>query len=267
MKETPVLEFETDDCLPPEDHSPATRPGIQTLIEAIRAHTQLVPGLLCPHPEFPGKNLILDGVGRWYSCGKLGIPFRAILLASAVSEAERITLKLQHNLIRRSMSQDEVADDAQRFMTLMQCTQEEAAQRLALSSSTISRALAVKRKIPQELKLMADVVRPSVASLIATLPNVEVMRQALEYATTPGKGGKLPTREQVVFYLEQFKKKKAKAPRPKTLKGTIDGRKVELGLLPNESTESVIKFLQSLATKLGEYRKMPPDSLGFLFNG
>ena len=211
--------------------------------------------------------MILDGVGRWYGCGRLGIMFRAMLLPAAVPEAERIKLRLQHNVIRRNMTQDEIADDAARYMSLMHCTQEEAAQELTLSSATVSRALTAKRRIPPELKPMAELVRPSIASMIAALPTVEAMRQAFEHATTPGINGKLPTRDQMAPYLEQFKKKKQREARVKTLKGTVEGRKVEFALLPGESTESVIEFLRSLAAKLGKYRDLPPDNLGFLFNG
>jgi len=80
-----------------------------------------------------------------------------------------------------------------------------------LSTATISRALAVKRRIPDELKGMVEGVRPSVAALIATLPNVDAMRKAFEHATTKGQGGKQPTRDQMAFYLEQFKKKGSSA--------------------------------------------------------
>jgi ParB/RepB/Spo0J family partition protein len=266
MSETLVREFDTGTCLPPEDNRPAERPGIQSLIAGIRAHGQLVPGLICPH-DLPGNYQILDGVGRWFACDRLGIPFKAMLLPAPVTEAERIKLRLQHNVFRRSMTQDEIGDDADQFMKLTQCTQEEAARELMLSSATISRALAIKRRIPPELKTMAEAVRPSIASMIAALPNPEAMRKAFEHAGTPGRNGKLPTRDQMTPYLEQFKEKKPREARVKTLKGTVEGRKVEIGLLPEESTESVIEFLRSLAAKIGKYRDLPPDNLGFLFHG
>lgn len=263
MTEMSVLEFDTASCLPPEDNRPADRPGIHSLIEAIRINTQCVPGLICPHPELPSKYQILDGVGRWFACDRLGIPFRAMLLPAPVPEAERIMLRLQHNVIRRNMSMDEIADDAARFISLKGCTQEEAAQKLALSSATISRALTAKRRIPAELKPMADALRPSIVSMIAALPDAEAMRKAFEHATTPGRGGKLPTREQVVVFIEPLKKKRD--TRIRALRGTIDGRRLEFGLMPDETTDSVIEFLRSVAVKLGKYRDLPPDNLGFLF--
>jgi ParB-like chromosome segregation protein Spo0J len=101
MSETTVQEFDTTSCLPPEDNRPTDRPGINDLIEGIRAHGQLVPGLVCPHPEMASTFQILDGVGRWYACDRLGLPFRALRLPAPVSPAERIKLRLQHNVIRR----------------------------------------------------------------------------------------------------------------------------------------------------------------------
>jgi ParB/RepB/Spo0J family partition protein len=265
LRETPVLEFEPSSCRAPEDNRPADRPGSQNLIDGIRANGQLVPGLVCPHPDFPDEYLILDGVGRWYACDRLGLMFRAMLLPAPVPATEQILLRFQHNVIRRNMTMDEIADDVDRYMTLRQCTQEEAARELTLSSATISRAMTAKRRIPSELKPMADAVRPSIAAMIATLPTTEAMRQAFDHATTPGRNGKLPTRDQIALYIEPLKKNPQQQTRVRTLKGAVEGRKVELSLLPEESTDSLIKFLQSLATKLGKYRDLPPDSLGFLF--
>jgi ParB/RepB/Spo0J family partition protein len=266
MPETPVLEFDPADCIPSDDNRPADdRPGIKKIVESILIMTQLVPGLVCPHPELAGKYLILDGVGRWYACQKLGLMFKAMLMATAISEPERIKLRLQHNVIRRNMTPDEIADDAKRYIGLTNCTQEMAAKELSLTPSTLSRALTVNRRIPPNLKAMAELVRPSIVAMIASLPKVEAMQQSLEYATTPGKDGRLPTRDQVACFIEQFKK--TRGTKPKTLKGVVEGRKVELSLLPDESTESVIKFLKALTDRIGKYRELPPDSLGFLFNG
>jgi ParB family chromosome partitioning protein len=267
LPEFPIHDHDTALCLPPEDNRPGDRPGIHQLINSIRDHGQLVPGLVCPHSDWPDKYLILDGVGRWFACDRLGLPFRAGRLAAAVPEVGRIRLRLQHNVIRRNMTPDEIADDAARYMALRQCTQEEAARELHLSSATLSRALTAKRRIPAELKPLAEAVRPSIASLIAALPDAEAMRQAFGHATTPGKNGRLPTRDQMALYVEQFKKPKDGNSKPKVLRGTVEGRRVELGLIPGESTDAVIKFLQSLAGKLGKYRDLPPESLGSLFQG
>jgi ParB/RepB/Spo0J family partition protein len=264
--ETPILEFDPSECLPTEDNRPAERAGSNQRRESIQRYGQLVPGSVCPHPTMPGKYLILDGVGRWDDCQKLGITFRAMLHDKAVEEPERIKLRLQYNVIRRNMTPDEIADDASRYMALMKCTQEEAARELSLTPATLSRAMAVSRRIPPELKDRAALLKPSIVAMIATLP-VEAMPEAIDYATTPGTDGRLPTREQVGFFNERFRVKKTRGSKPKTLGGVIDGREIAFTLLPDEPTDSVIEFFKGLIKKLGENRHIPPDSLGFLFNG
>ena len=224
MTEMSVLEFDTASCLPPEDNRPADRPGINSLIEGIRANGQLVPGLVCPHPELPGKYEILDGVGRWSACGKLGILFRAMLLPAPVPEAERIMLRLQHNVIRRNMTMDEIADDAARYISLKGCTQEEAAQELALSSATISRALTTKRRIPAELKPMAEALRPSIVSMIAALPTPKRCVRRSSMPPRQDAAASFQPANRWSFIIEPFKKKK-RDTRVRTLKGTVDGRR------------------------------------------
>jgi ParB/RepB/Spo0J family partition protein len=267
MKESDVVELDPAMCLSADDNRPARRPTIGQLMEGIRIHGQQVPGLVCPHPSVPGKYLVLDGVGRAYACGQLGKLFRAIMLKAPVSELERIELRSQHNAIRTNMSMEDIADDASRFMELTNCSQEEAARRLTLSTATVSRALNVKRRIPAELKPLAERVKPSIVSMIASLADVEAMRQALEHANTPDKNGKLPTRDQMAVYLDRFKTKRPREAKPKTLKGIVNGRVVEFGIGSGESTESFIKFLNDLAKKLGKYSDLPVESLGPLLQG
>jgi hypothetical protein len=101
--------------------------------------------------------------------------------------------------------------------------------------------------------------------MIATLPDAEAMRRAFEHATTPGKNGRYPTRDQMSVFVQPLKKKKESSARVKRLKGTVEGRKVEFLLRSDESTNSFIQFLESLAKKFGKYRELPPENLGFLF--
>ena len=53
MSETPVLEFDTASCVPPDDNRPAERPGINTLVEGIRANTPACAGAGMPAPGNP----------------------------------------------------------------------------------------------------------------------------------------------------------------------------------------------------------------------
>jgi ParB/RepB/Spo0J family partition protein len=265
MSEVSIVQLKTQDCRPADDNRPADRPGIKNLIEAIRCNSQLVPGLVCPHPDTANAYLILDGVGRWYACGQLGIAFRAMVLPSVVSEAERIKLRLQHNVIRRNMTADEIADDAIRYMELRGTTQRDAARELLVSPATLSRALTTTRRVPGELKHLVEQVRPSVAAMIASLPNANAMREAFTFATTAGPEGR-PTRECVARYIERFKDNTSRGPKPKTLKGEIDGRTIQLSVEPDDTGEVLIDFLRALAEKLKKYKESPAESLGFLFS-
>jgi ParB/RepB/Spo0J family partition protein len=264
----PLREFDPADCLPADDNRPAAdRPGIDHLAQSIRDNGQLVPGLVCPHPEHAGKKLILDGVGRWHCCGLLARKYRALLLPGPVSEPERIKLRLLTNAIRRNMAPQEIADEAARYMKLTGCTQGEAAQQLNLSPASLSRFMTRSRRLPPELKDKADQVCPSVASLIAALPTPAAMQEALDFAAAPGPDGRLPTRDQVTRFAERYRPKRPRGPKGKSLKGRIDGRRVELSILPGESTDGLVEFLKALAATLAKHKHIPPDSLGFLFGG
>lgn len=260
VTETPILEFDPDDCLPTDDNRPAERSSLGRLVEGIRLHGQLVPGLVCPHPEIAEKYLILDGVGRREACLRLGLRFRAMRLAGIVPEKEQIKLRLQHNALRQNMTPGEIADDADRYMKLTGATQEDVAQVLTLSSATVSRALSISRRIPEELRHFLDDVRPSVAAMIASLPSIEDKRAAFEYATTAGTNGK-PTRDQVARYLKRFKRNPSRGT--KRLCGTINGRRFELGLLTEDTPASLGDFLKELAAKVS--KKSTIDSLDTLF--
>lgn len=265
MSETSILQLKTQDCRPADDNRPAERPGIKSLVDGIRANGQLVPGLVCPHPDATNAYLILDGVGRWYACSQLGIAFRAMLLPGVVPEAERIKLRLQHNAIRRNMSPQEIADDAIRFMQLRGVTQQEAATELSVSAATLSRALTTTRRVPDELKHFVEQVKPSVAAMIASLPSVDAMRQAFLYATTEGPDG-MPTRESVARYIERFKDTKPRGPKRRTLKGEIGGRAFQVSFESADKGEDLIEFFKAINSRLGAFKKSPAEGLGYLFS-
>jgi hypothetical protein len=188
-----------------------------------------------------------------------------MLLPGVVPEAERIKLRLQHNVIRRNMTPDEIADDAIRFMQLRGTTQQETARELTISPATLSRALTTTRRVPAELKHLVDQVRPSVAAMIASLPTIEAMRDAFAYATTAGPDG-LPTRDKVARYIERFKDTKPRGPKLRTLKGEIDGRRIQVSVDPDDTGESLIEFFRAINGRLGKFKESPAESLGFLFS-
>jgi hypothetical protein len=136
---------------------------------------------------------------------------------------------------------------------------------LNLLPATMSRITSVRR-IPPELRPQAEAVCPSVCWLIAPLKNADAMRRAFDFATRPGTDGKLPTRDAMLRFIETLKtRNRPKVTRPKILKGCIDGRTIQIGIMPTDSTDAVIEWLKGLASRLAKYRDLPPDNLGSLF--
>lgn len=265
--EMPVLEIDCDDCRPPADNRPDLRPGITSLVDAISIKGQLIPALVCPHPELPGKYLILDGAGRWFACSQLGIKLRAVLLPSAVPEEEQIKLLLHTNAFRRRMGPDEIADAAERFMKLSGATQEQTAKELSISKASLSRAFSKKQRIPAHLQPLASRVKVSIATGVATLKSVDAMEKTLVFATTPGPDKRLPTREEVAAFQEQFQERKRRGPKLKLIRGEPDGRKLEFSVDDGETGESLIEFFRNMADRLKKARvgEAPAEGLGYLF--
>ena len=161
MSETPVTDAQIHlvdpaDCSATDDANPAERPDIDLLMEGLRQDGQLVPVLLSPNPNPPPNYQYIDGHGRGYCLGVLGRKMKALILPRPASEAERIELKFSHNAIRRSMSLEEIAADASRYIELTGITQREVAVRLKCSDATISRALSLTRRIPPEYRAIAN---------------------------------------------------------------------------------------------------------------
>ena len=261
-----IQEFDPADCVPPEDNRPVKDGELQELLGSIRAEGQLVAGILCRHPTLPGKYLVVAGASRWRCCQILGIPFWAELIDRLLSRAEIIRIRVKENVLRKNPNIyqlcKEVCDyKAERGLQ----TWLEVGAELNLLPATMSRITSVRR-IPPEWRDKAELLCPSVCWLIAPLKDVEAMRRAFAFATTPDSAGKLPSRETVQRFIEPLKgKKSAKKTKAKTLQGSIDGRKVAIGILPEDSTDTVIEWLKAVAARMGKYRDMPPDNLSFLF--
>lgn len=264
-KDSHIIEFDCGMCVPPDGNRPAQRPGRQKLLDGIARYGQSVPALLCPHPDMLERFLILDGVGRWDCCRELGIKLKGVLVPEAVPEAEQIKLRFQHNVIRRNLTPDEIADDADRFMTLTGATQEQAAKELGISAASLSKAFAMQRRIPESLHPLASLVRPSIRASVGTLKKHADMEKTLVYATTQGGDGKLPTRDQVARFMSQFREPKTHGPKPTLIKGEVEGRTIAFSVEPDETGETLIEFFQAMKSRLGRFKTSPAANLGFLF--
>ena len=176
-----------------QDGNPLYTPAMLTdLVASIKEHGQLVPEWVCPSPDLPpDQRILLDGHRRAGAAEISGTPFWAFDLGRFVSEQERIVLTCQNNECRRTMSRNELAQLASRYMELTSCTAAEAAKQLNVSAVKLSRAFG-DRRIPAELRPRAELLGMSIRSLIAATP-APLMPQALEFAERAvPKGGRRP---------------------------------------------------------------------------
>jgi len=262
MTEPKIQMVDPADCFATDDADPAQRPDIGFLRDSLEQDGQKVPVLLAPHPEKPGKHVYVDGHGRGHCLRLLGRKMLALVLDRPVSEIERIELKFSHNALRRSMSLEEIAGEAARYIELTGCTQKEAGARLKCSDATVSRALALHRRVPADLRAAANQLGPSFVSLISPLGKDEAMRQAVEFAAKAGADGKKPSRDQVARFVAQLRgKKRPRPPRCKRIKLRIEERRYEIELKPGDGVDSLIEALRASANRLQRHRELSLEAL------
>jgi ParB/RepB/Spo0J family partition protein len=229
---------------------------------------QLVPGSVCPlSPDQPGMWVCIEGNRRLAVCRRNGLPFWAFLLRQSMPEKDLIKLKFHYNGTRRVMSREEIAQGAARYMELTGCSAAEAARHLNISPATLSRALG-ERRIPPELRERAELIAPTIRSLVASAPP-ELMPQAVGFALTPRDDGKrTPSREQVAAFIQQLKKQgngQAKGRKPRVIDLRINGRAVTLAIGERDSAGTVAEDLKALANGLIKHASVAPDGWPFLF--
>ena len=92
------------------------------------------------------------------------------------------------------------------------------------------------------------------------------MAKALEFAETPGRDGKMPTRDEVSLFIRQLKKDdKPKGRKAKAVTLRMNGRAVTLAVGDKDSVYTVAEDLKAIASKLGKHETVPPDGWPFLF--
>jgi ParB/RepB/Spo0J family partition protein len=263
-----VVDLAPADCISPEDNRRISDDDLAELLSSIDKEGQLVAGIVGLHPTVPGKYLVAAGNRRKRVCEILGIPFRAEVIDRVLSRTEIIRIRVGENVHRKKPSPFELCKDVSDYMEEKKLrTWAEVGRELSLVPVTLSRITSVKR-IPADLRELAERVVPSVCWLIAALPNTDAMHKAFAYATTPignGTETRLPTREQVEKFLDQFRQKKTRGPKPKLIKGEVEGRTIAFSVEKDETGETLIEWFQTVKSRLGKYKESPAESLAFLF--
>jgi hypothetical protein len=266
MSEQLIREFDPADCKTADGNRLINDSDLAGLLSSMRSDGQRVPGLNCLHPALPGKYLTIAGNGRKRCCEILGIPFRAELIDRPLKHYEIIRIRVPEHVHRKNPSPFDLCRDVCDYKEERGLkTWTEVGADLSLPAVTMSRIISVRR-IPSELRPLAEQVCPSVCWLIAPVKNPDAMKRAFDFAARPGPDGKLPSRDAMAKFIDTLKdKKRPKTARPRILKGSIDGRPIQIGIMPDDSTDAVIEWLKALASRLGKYRDLPPDNLGSLF--
>ena len=242
-----------------DNANPAEREDIDFLMASLDESGQRVPVLLARHDSPGYRYRYLDGHGRGYCLGKLGRMMQAIVIAGDVTDSELIEIKFQSNVLRRAMSLDEIAADTLRYIELTNCKQKEVAYRLKVSETTISRALALANRIPEQCRSAARELGPHFVSLISPLRDAAKIEDAIRFAKTPSFEGKRPSREEITEHVGQLRGKPAAAGKAKRLKFTAGGRAFEIEEKPDDTPDSLAAALRAVAEQFHVNRKYPLD--------
>ena len=236
-------------CLATDNANPAEREDIDFLMASLEESPQRVPVLLAHHDAPPHRYRYLDGHGRGFCLGKLGRMMQAIILAGEVSDSQLIEIKFQSNVLRRSLSLVEIAADTRRYMDLTGCKQKEAASRLRCSETTISRALALVNRIPEQCRTAVCEMGPHFVSLVSTLRgDVEQIQDVIGFARTPTFEGKKPSREAITEHVAELR---GKVPpgggKVKRLRFAVDGRAFEVEQKQGDTPATLAAALRAAA--------------------
>ena len=258
-----ILELATEDVVTPEGNRVVTLETVTDLLASMRAEGQLVPALVYPHPDLPGKWVCLGGNRRLFCCRVLGLRLKAVVIEGQVTEERQVKLRLTENVIRKNMSLMEVAEDLQRYMELTGITsQTDVAAALHMAEAEVSRALRLPRLLDPSLHChVRDFkVGRSVAEAIASMSTHEQQREIMNRVLEGDLKGK--KRDVIVREIDRLKGKKPKAQKKAVrlayggVVATVKGPVIEaLRSFMAKATEAIRKI---------EKDSLPPDFLGGL---
>jgi ParB/RepB/Spo0J family partition protein len=151
-----VHEIHTDDLMFGPGNPPITLESLSDILPSLEKNGQQTPGILYSNPNSPPRYIVAAGNRRAMGCRILGRKFKAFILTGPIDMAELIKIRLTENVIRRTMSQDQIAADINEYMNLKGVSQAEAAEAFGLSPGYVSKLLSVSKRLSPELNHLRD---------------------------------------------------------------------------------------------------------------
>jgi ParB family chromosome partitioning protein len=165
----------------------AKEPDFRAFVEDLRAHGQLTPILVRPHPDKAGTYQIAFGHRRWRAARLLGRPVRAIV--RPLDDAALVVAQGQENAQRRDLSFIEKAMFA-RALEERGFPRATITAALALHASEVARLLGVARELPADLARAIGPApragRPRWMTLVEALKGQGAAERARAALTDPG---------------------------------------------------------------------------------
>lgn len=238
-----------------------TQPALAELAKSIQEHGVLQPIVLRPNPA--GGYKIVAGERRWRAARQAGL--REIpAVVRDISGTQAIELALIENLQREDLDPVEEALGYRQLMQRCNYTQEQAAQRLSRSRSTVANSLRLLN-LPQDVLqlIQAKSLSSGHAKAILSLPTPAMQSQAA--ASMLQQRLNVRQAEALCKKLQKTPKTQKKAARPAI------AAEVEISLRQSLGTQVVVEYsagrgsiklgfysdeqLQAFALLLGKYKQ------------
>ena len=215
-----VHDLHTDDLITPAGNRYVGPEMLGELLPSMRQVGQQIPGIVFPHPEIAGKYIVAAGNRRQLACRILGLKFKAVIFPRAPSDVDLIRIRLTENVIRQSMSADEIANDILIYMQSTGSTQHMAAEFFGLSPGYVSKLHAPLKKLLPELKLLADnpAVPRDVLRIVATMATPELQKKLAERVLADVAREGRANRDAIQMAADEMKSGKKTTQRPLVIK-------------------------------------------------
>ncbi|MEF8941802.1 MAG: ParB/RepB/Spo0J family partition protein [Desulfohalobiaceae bacterium] len=145
------LDLDNLDPNPNQPRKTFTEESLQELAQSIKKQGLLQPLLVRPSQHDSGRYEIIAGERRWrasYQAEMRQVP----VIVSEISDSEAMILGLMENLQREDLNPVEEAEGLRRLQELSGISQEELAQRVGKSRSSIANSLRLLRLEPEILE-------------------------------------------------------------------------------------------------------------------